>query len=121
MTSLPELQGTRFEVTFPRARCRPDEATRRSPPTGRAGPGSDLDDDRQDHRPAAQPVIDERRKVVVQLLLEQIDLVDAVFVGARQRALDRVTDLLTQALGLLDERHASEDHLGVGDGRALRL
>ncbi len=34
---------------------------------------SDLDDDRQDHRPAAQPVVDQLGQVVVQGLLEQVD------------------------------------------------
>ena len=36
----------------------------------------DLDDHRQDHRPAAQAVVDELRHVVVQVVLEQVDLAD---------------------------------------------
>ena len=86
MTSLPELHGTRFEIAFPR-RWTWTDADPGAAGDGRAGrvARSDLDDDRQDHRPAPQPVIDERRKVVVQLLLEQVDLVDAVCV-ARARA-----------------------------------
>ncbi len=64
----------------------------RSPSRGRRSlqarndePGaSDLDDDRQHHRAATQPVIDERRDVVVQLLLEQRYLADPIGGGGRE-------------------------------------
>ena len=46
---------------------------------------SDLDHHRQHHRPPAQPVVDERREIVVELLLEQIDLADPVRDRASQR------------------------------------
>ena len=73
--------GTRFVIRLP-ARPAPPTAsisTARRPgyrASRRVG-RSDLDDDRQDHRPAAQAVVDERRQVVVQLLLEQVDALDA--------------------------------------------
>ncbi len=81
---------------------------------GRAA--SDLDDDRQHHRAAAQPVIDERGQVVVEFLLEQVDLPDSVVGGMGERALDFLADLLDQSVCLLEERHAAEDHLGGRDG-----
>ncbi len=49
--------------------------------TGRGHPvrgGSDLDDDGQDHRAPAQPLVDEFAEIVVQLLLQQADLPDAL-------------------------------------------
>ena len=64
--------GTRFVIRF-----RASAATPRGSTRDRAR-RSDLDDDRQHHRTAAQPVVDERGEVVVQLLLEEVDLADAV-------------------------------------------
>ena len=105
--------GTRFVIRIPLDQSADGApAQRRRRGTRRRGRRSDLDDDRQHHRPAAQPVVDERREVVVQLLLEHVDLAHPVACGARERALDLVADVLDQLAGLLDERHAAEDHLG---------
>ena len=97
--------------------CDPDPSARRAQAADRhrRSRRSDLDDDRQDHRPAPQPVVDERRQIVVQLLLEQVDLPDAVLGGRGQRALDLLADVGDQPVGLLDERHAAEDDLGRDD------
>jgi|tagenome__1003787_1003787.scaffolds.fasta_scaffold20972119_2 hypothetical protein len=43
---------------------------------------SDLDDDRQHHRPPLEAVVDERREIVVQHLLEQVRLADLLLGGA---------------------------------------
>ena len=48
---------------------------------GRAGRESDFDDHRQNHRAAAQPVVDEGREVVVELLLDQVDLAHTLLGG----------------------------------------
>ena len=43
---------------------------------------SDLDYDGQDHRPSAQPLVDELGEVVVEHLLDQLDCMDVVVGGA---------------------------------------
>src|SRR6202020_2874465 len=70
------------------------------------GGGLDLDHNRQDHRPAPQPVVDERGQVVMQLLLEHVDLAHPVVGRVGQGALDLGANVLDQAVGLLDEPHA---------------
>ena len=57
---------------------------------------SDLDNDRQHHRPAAQALVDELGEVVVQHLLQEVGLADLLARGARQRRLDRAADVAEQ-------------------------
>jgi hypothetical protein len=45
-------------------------------------------DHRQHHRPALQLLVDERRQVVVQVVLEQVDLAHLLLGRARQRVVD---------------------------------
>ena len=99
----PESAGARFVVRLPAGGLVSGR---------RRGARSDLDDDRQHHRAAPQPVVDERRQVVVELVLEQVDLPDPLPRGVLERTLDLVADIVDHAVGLLDERHAAEDHLG---------
>ena len=68
-----------------------------------------------------QALVDELGEVVVQHLLQQVDLADLLARGARQRGLDRVADLVEQLVGVVGIRHAAEDHLGLGDRRAVLL
>ncbi len=73
--------------------ARPHRYAIRDPHPGRPSRGcgqrdggerSHLDDYRKHHRPTAKPVIDERREVVVELLLEQVDRAYPVLRGAVQ-------------------------------------
>ena len=45
---------------------------------GKCVHGSNLDDDREDHRSAAGAVVDQLADLVVQVLLDELDLVDAL-------------------------------------------
>src|SRR3972149_10313212 len=84
-----------------------------------AGHGSDLDDDREDHRPALRLLVQEARDAVLDLGLQQGDLADVV-----ARVLDRGDDPHDSGLedpvvlGPVDE--AAGDDLGrADDGAAL--
>ena len=57
----------------------------------------------------------------MQRLLEQVDLADLLAGGVAQRVLDGAADLLDELAGLVHERHAAEDHLGVGDRTPVLL
>ena len=46
--------------------------------------GSDLDDDRQDHRAPLEPLVDEGREIVVQVRLQHVGLGDLLLGGAVQ-------------------------------------
>ena len=77
-------------LSFPAGR---DTRARRFSPTRPAGPfisrrGLDLDDDRQDHRPAAQLLVDELGDRVVEVFLDQVHLAGAGLGGVLERVLD---------------------------------
>src|SRR4051812_20123949 len=80
---------------------------------------SDLYDHRQDHRPAAQALVDERRNVVVQVLLNQVQLAGAGAGGVLERVLDHVAQVIDEPVALLEERDSTEDHLWIGDRRSV--
>ena len=103
-----------------RCRGRGNPGARRRGRDPAAGP-SDLDDDRQDHRAALEPVVDERREVVVQERLQHVDLGDLLLGGAVERVLDRLAQLVDERAVALEERHAAREHLGRDDGRAVLL
>ena len=50
--------------------------------------------------------------VVVEMDLEQVYLGDLLLGRARERVLHRLADLVHEAVGLVEERHAAEDDLG---------
>ena len=77
---------------------------------------SDLDDDRQDHRAALEPVVDELRQVVVQVRLQHVDLGDLLLGGAVERVLDRLAQLVDEGAVAVQERDAAGEHLGRDDG-----
>ena len=89
------------------------------PVTATAKP-SDLDDDRQHQRAAAEFLVDELRDVVVQVLLEQRHLSDLLISRVVERVLDDVPELVAEAVGLHGERDPPEDHLRVGARRLRR-
>src|SRR5690349_22098902 len=69
-----------------------DECTARNPRPSRPRVGpcrSDLDDDRQDHRPPAEAVVHELGEVVVEDLLQEVGLADLLLGGAGERRVDR--------------------------------
>ena len=86
-----------------------------------AAGASDLDDDRQHHRAALEPVVDELRQVVVQVRLQDVGLGDLLLGGAVERILDRLAQLVDEGAVALQERDAARDHLGRDDGRAVLL
>ena len=81
---------------------------------GERRPGTDaldLDDHRQDHRPAAQLVVDELGHVVVQMVLQEVDLGDLLLGRAAQRGVHRVPKVGHEAVALVQEGHAPEHDL----------
>src|SRR3954468_20798723 len=60
----------------------------------RRRPGLHLHDHRKYHWPAPEPVVDEPRDVVVQVVLEHVDLADLLLGGVRERVVDRGPDLV---------------------------
>ena len=55
---------------------------------------SNLNNDRQHHRPPLEAVVDQLREIVVQYLLEQIDLADLLLRRALERCIDGRLDLI---------------------------
>src|SRR5919197_5792897 len=97
-------RGGRWKVSASGAVTRPVGTTERLP--------LDLDDDRQHHRAAPEPLVDERRDVVVQEALEHLDLGHPLLGRAVQRVLDRLAQLVDERALVLEERHAAREHLG---------
>src|SRR5207237_1957826 len=95
-------------------------ACRWSGPRGRRT--SDLYDHRQHHRPALEPLVDEPRDVVVQVLLKQRDLPDLLLRRSRQGVLDGLAKLVEQRLSRpVQERDAPEDQLRRRDRAPVLL
>ena len=73
------------------------------------------------HGTPLEPLVDERREVVVQEGLQHVDLGDLLLGGAVQRVLDRLAQLADERVVALQERHAAREHLGRDDRRAVLL
>ena len=100
MTGLTVVSLDRRALKTLGGSCRPRSIERaRRPRLGR----SDLDDDGEDHRAAAELLVNELGEVVVQVLLDQVDLVDVVVGRPVQGVLDRFADQAAEGVIVLAE------------------